>query len=777
MIDAVQGLADAWLLFSLNYFIHSTLLIGGVLLAWRLHHLAFDRLGEWTVKSALLLGCLTAALLTGGWLHSGDGPDAAWQVQWAHSPVAQHADAAQMASPVHEALITPAPPAHGPQGDADGHIPQQTWAQTPHSDVRTPVNEVNVFNGAVLWLSLWGLGAGFLLGRHGLRRRRWLRSMRSRTPVTDERITRLFAELLQRSGLPANVRLSQSTALRSPIALHREVVCPAAFLQQHNSAQIEAALAHELAHIKRRDHAWLQTAQWFGLLLFFQPLNRALMQHIRRATEHKADALAAAWTDNPRALAATLVDVAKAHTHSTHEPMVPAMISRKSQLLQRVENILQPKNLKSSRAWPLGLFAALLMLAVGGPGVVAKTRVEHTDGDGAQHHIIRSGGVTEMSLSHTHEDRAMKLKAKLTGEIQFNDAETAIVDFPADSRFDLSLTANGLTQRLQIESAPGANAENAEYTFWSDGDERPFDARARQWFAEAIPQVLRQTGLQAEARVERIQGSRGDAAVLDEVALIDSDFVRKAYLNHLFKLSRLQAQDVQRAMVLAADIDSDFELSHVLSALVDSQNMSSEALWLGYFNSAAGIESDFEMAKTLLNALPQLPHSEAINRAWFNAAESIDSDFEMSKVLIAWLQRNAEQAVNLEHLFALAVHIESDFELAKVLLAANKKMASAHGNNDALFTAYLDLAAHIDSDFEMKKVYADLLKNDLSERHLQRMIEAAAEHIGSDFELASVLLTVVKKQNLNAALKSHIKTAAQSIGSAFERNRVLEAIG
>ena len=380
-----------------------------------------------------------------------------------------------------------------------------------------------------------------------------------------------------------------------------------------------------------------------------------------------------------------------------------------------------------------------------------------------------------MSVSHSQNGKQLKLKAKLKGEIELNADESAIVSFPANSRFDLTHSDGGIKQRILIESAPGVNAENAAYTYWYDGDKRTFDASARQWLAEVLPMVWRQTGIQAEARVKRIHAHRGNEGVLAEVALIDSDFVRKSYLTHLFEYAELNDSDLKRAMQLAGEIGSDFELSHVLSALVATQNLSSEALWLAYFEATDSIDSDFEMAKTMLNVLPELPASEAINQAYFKAAESIGADLEMSKVLMAYLEQQGRADVNVMNLFKLATHIGSDFELAKVMLTANQHL-SQKDLSTAVFSAYLNLAAEIGSDFEMKKVYADLLRYDVPAAHLEQMIDAASEHIGSDFELASLLLSITKQPTINDRLKERIMDAAQTIGSQFERNKVLAAL-
>ena len=789
MIETLNQLATQFALFSVNYFIHTTVLVGLVILACHYQLLAFDRLGEWVMKSVLLMGLITAVIQTSGWLNTVPTP---WHVSWQATtewPMQEKSQAKQPnqvmsdnmkstpevvkpngATTARHGINPPAPLEFTPKTN-----PTETGSKFPLAADSGGVVNTQVFSGALIWLLLWATGTLWLMFKYRHNQQQWQRFIKQRTAVTDGKILKIFARLKRRSGLSAGIKVSQVEGVSSPIALNQEVVCPVEFLQHSNTEQIEAALAHELSHIKRRDSWWLTFSQWYQALLFFQPLNHLLLKHIHQATEQRADSMAAGWIENPRALAVTLVAVAQAQQPQTHLSMVPAMASNKSKLMLRVENIMQQNQFRTSRLLMLGLLAALALILTTAPGVVAKTTQTYQASKSSYQNIEVDGGLTEISVSHSQNDKQLKLKAKLKGEIELNADESAIVSFPTNSRFDLTYSDGGIKQRILIESAPGVNAENAAYTYWYDGDEQTFDASAREWLAEVLPMVWRQTGIQAEARVKRIHAHHGEKGVLDEVALIDSDFVRKSYLNHLFEYAELNDGNLKRAMQQAGEIGSDFELSHVMSVLVATQNLSSESLWLAYFKATDSIDSDFEMAKTMLNVLPELPTSVAINQAYFKAAESIGSDFEMSKVLIAYLEQKGPEEVNVINLFKLATDIGSDFELAKVMLAANQQL-SQKDLSSAVFAAYLNLAADIGSDFEMKKVYADLLRYDVPATRLEQMIDSASIHIGSDFELASLLMSIIEKQTINDQLKSHIKAAAQSIGSQFERNKVLAAL-
>ena len=90
MINWLPSVAEQLSVFSINYFIHSSVLVGLVLLAVYARLLQFDRHGLWVMKSALLMGCFTALVQTNGWLpqHSINWPVLSWQ--WTQ-PAAGHA--------------------------------------------------------------------------------------------------------------------------------------------------------------------------------------------------------------------------------------------------------------------------------------------------------------------------------------------------------------------------------------------------------------------------------------------------------------------------------------------------------------------------------------------------------------------------------------------------------------------------------------------------------------------------------------------------------------
>jgi beta-lactamase class D/beta-lactamase regulating signal transducer with metallopeptidase domain len=141
----------------------------------------------------------------------------------------------------------------------------------------------------LLLFGLWALGVG--LGGIGLisaflQARRLRRAAR---PVADPDARAALAALAARMRVPLP-RLARSDRVGSPLVVGWRdpvIVIPGAALR---SETLEPLLAHELAHVRRRDLLWSWVALSCRLLLFFHPLAWVAERELRREQERAADA-------------------------------------------------------------------------------------------------------------------------------------------------------------------------------------------------------------------------------------------------------------------------------------------------------------------------------------------------------------------------------------------------------------------------------------------------------------------------------------------------------
>ena len=155
-----------------------------------------------------------------------------------------------------------------------------------------------------------------------------------------------------------------SVGLRSPtIALSSRL------LAELDEEKLEAVLAHELAHVARRDAIFHWPSLLLRDLLAFNPVAHRLFSRLLAEREKDADLRAAAALGNPRAMAKALVDVALL-AHSMKLRPAPGSMTLRQNLLgrtsvveERVRTLLEGP-VASCRLRPLGLGILLLLLLI-----------------------------------------------------------------------------------------------------------------------------------------------------------------------------------------------------------------------------------------------------------------------------------------------------------------------------------------------------------------------------------------------------------------------------
>lgn len=208
----------------------------------------------------------------------------------------------------------------------------------------------------------------------------------AREPVGESASARALRKLLERAGPGARgVRLTTSDGLRVPVALgvfRREICVPRRALRDLPPPQQRAMIGHELAHLLRRDPAWLGGFELARRLFFFQPLLVLAQRGAHEAAEELCDAWSARRTGDPVALAECLVEVARwLEPRGRREalPLAAACMARPDSPLARRIDALLATPAAASTAPPerashrlrIGICAAALGIAALAPGFTA----------------------------------------------------------------------------------------------------------------------------------------------------------------------------------------------------------------------------------------------------------------------------------------------------------------------------------------------------------------------------------------------------------------------
>lgn len=354
-------------------------------------------------------------------------------------------------------------------------------------------------------LLLWAAGSGMLLLRRVAALVRLRFQLAPRRPVEVPELLRTARALARSSGLRRPVRLSCSERLPVPIALGRREVClPVRALEEMPASWQHGMLAHEMAHLRRRDPMWLLVASLVEGLFFFQPLNRTARRGMQRCAEYLCDDEAARHAGDGRELASCLAQVASWLT--TGGPTlhgVTGMARESSELVTRVQRLVgrAPRH-RRVPAWAGWLAGGLLLVPVLGlvPAITAGVPAAAAAADTAR---AADGGperpsatVREAPSDATQEQPALADPARILG--------FQVVRLSEALAMQLGLTAESAVLVEEVHSGgPAAAAGLRRYDVIRAVDGRPLRRPAELWSRLAH----KGTGEQAALQVVRA-GSR-----------------------------------------------------------------------------------------------------------------------------------------------------------------------------------------------------------------------------------------------------------------------------
>ena len=347
MIDALSSAALAWLL---TYLIHSTALLT---LAW-----ALTRARSWSPasadllwKTALIGGMLTATVQPRLELRPAGTVSLTRAVLPAPaSPVVAHVSHASTAARTHsiaDVAATASP--------VDAPSPAETPATVtaaPSFSIRTVVAVIWALSALALALS-YAARRLILVGRIGDRR-----------AVSDGRLLAELDQLTREAKLGRRPRLTVTSRISSPIALGIAEIClPESALEELDLEEQRVMLAHELAHLARRDPLWLAFASMMERVLWIQPLNRLARRRIATSAEYLCDEWAVRRTGSGVALARCLAQVAEWIQTSPLGVPVAGMAEERSLLVSRVEKLLAGARHDSRSRARLAVALGMVVLA------------------------------------------------------------------------------------------------------------------------------------------------------------------------------------------------------------------------------------------------------------------------------------------------------------------------------------------------------------------------------------------------------------------------------
>lgn len=263
------------------------------------------------------------------------------------------------------AVAAPSPSEHAPATSTSISLESvRTWVEQHMAWV------VALWTLGVLLLSIRLLGG-------------WLRARQLRTQGTGP-VPDLWRRALERLagviGVAKPVEILESALVAMPVVigwLRPVILLPGSVFTGLTTHQLEAILAHELAHIRRHDYLVNLAQSLIETVLFYHPGVWWVSRRVRDERENCCDDLAVGIVGDAGGYAAALVDMERLRGAA----LTYALGAGGGSLVARVRRLVAPvSHAETAPRWAAGAIAVVAALAVGGasgvPAAVAEIGAE-----------------------------------------------------------------------------------------------------------------------------------------------------------------------------------------------------------------------------------------------------------------------------------------------------------------------------------------------------------------------------------------------------------------
>ena len=740
--------------------VHATLGLGA---AWLLERAGVLRNPGWAELAwrAALFGALLSTTLAGLRWYDQVAPAAPSPPTAAHAVGITTGSTARVAAPPARQNTSAAPAAAGP-GPSANTAPGLAIADAGRAAPAFALPDA----AAGLLISLWLLAllaAALGLARQLVCLRRVARALPGLASPGPAGLVRQARELAGQARL-ATPALAQLPGLDSPMLMPGGTLLLPDWAAALPPAQQRALLAHELAHLERRDPAWRLLQRAALLPLAWHPLARHAVRRLEALAEDACDARAAEWTGDPRALAECLAAcLSLAGPRAGQPALAVAMAGAPGPVVRRVRNLLEKTTMSIRPPNPaLRRTALVLGLAalVAVPGLAIGTYASEAFAGIGE--FISIDGSEHRYRSNTSEG---SVDLRLRGEVAFNAAETDVESLGEGARFSLETRRDGVRRAYRVETVDGRLVRH----YRVDGREAELDAAARAWLAAELPVLLRETGVNAEARGKRILAAGGTDALLAEIEAIRSEHAARVYTGVLAASVALDDGQLDRLLRRVDRFESDYERRQAYAAVVQGQALS-VAGQARLLSALPGMASDYEK-RLVLQALGKrgVPSGPAA-AAWLAAVDSLRSDYERRQAIEPVLAHAPATTEALGLALKASLRFGSDYEARLVL----QRIAPHVVGQPGLQPDFREGMARIGSDYEQRQVLEALLAGQVDAATAILVLEQVAS-IGSGFEAGQVLQKLAAVMPADPGLIERYRAAARRLGD-HERGRAERAL-
>jgi beta-lactamase regulating signal transducer with metallopeptidase domain len=622
----------------------------------------------------------------------------------------------------------------------------------------------------------------------------WVQRLKSHATVPAASVVGdMAARLARRLHITRTVTFLESALVDVPTVigwLRPVVLVPASALAGLSPSQLEAILAHELAHIRRHDYLVNLLQTLVETLLFYHPAVWWLSRRIRIEREHCCDDLAVSLCGDPVSYARALADLEELRGRGNQF----VLAANGGSLLDRVRRLLgAPTHAGRGPGWLAASVSVLVISAIAGGAL--GTDIVGSDQPAGPPSPAAIAPTPSLPSAVSPASRPVLPTVEATEPVQATTPAKPVLastQAAAAAADDAGRQARELAR--QVAEATVAIAQHALMV-----DDAALKAALDQ-HAMSLDQAA--VSLQVAAKAGEAALTDATAALAHAASLLEpiaAPAQTKSKGNFTWSNNGEKLSVSYDGAIEFTDDDTDIKslspggtlkikeggllASRSVEFRADASGKIERRFWVGM--SERPFEPDGR--QWLATALPRFIRQTGIGAparvARIMRQKGPDGVLaEIALIDGSWAKRiyftellktdRLDPQIVERALKQAAGELDSDFEKASLLIGSADRLLV----NDATRKAYFDAARTIDSDFEMRRVYSSAMKRGTMSPELMFSLLDASTSIESDFEAASLLMEAGKLQALDARTRPAYFKVLNTIESDFERRRVLTSI-
>jgi hypothetical protein len=364
-------------------------------------------------------------------------------------------------------------------------------------------------------------------------------------------------------------------------------------------------------------------------------------------------------------------------------------------------------------------------------------------------------------------DGTTHVDVRTDGTITVTDDLTDVQSLSDGGKLTIRDWSRIVPHTIEIRSTGGRLTR----TYYVAGVSRGWDDEARRMLAETLPRLVRRLGLGAESRAKSILAKKGVSGVLDEIALLESDYARRLYFVALIDNATLDSASVQPLLAQVGQrMTSDYDRRVVLQGVASRVRLDPRGA-TAYVQALGTMRSDYDRRQTLnalFNSGGQLPDADEL----YGVIGQMRSNYDKRQVLSELMKRPSLSIEMKQAILRAARGIQADYDRGQVLTA----YIDHFGVEPAVRESFFGAVGAIQSAYERRRVLTAIAKKGTPSADIQRGVFDLVATMQSDHDRAETLLAFLGAQPMDAATRQAFVAAAERIRSSHDQNRVLAAL-